>query len=613
MPESAVLHSTSDTGPAVSESTESQVPAVLLFVDCGNPASEEVAQTVAQSTEQPAAIVTASALLRSGPRAARFLDGLGVHRSQAPSTLSGIAAVVFAPMPFCRRGENNLQDVTERLLRETVEKIVFVHSIAAHFHDPQSLELEEHLHRRCAESNVSSQVLRTGFLCGNESKRRWKRAAAFRHLVSSNIRSTFVTISELSAAVHRVALSDDSGAASNATLLGTNRSWAEVLADYLTGRPMQRLIDSICRVPGALGGRMLTVWLLMLWIRGRTGRRMYNFRTISPRSQSELLSLCNPENLRHIVICGHNNGINHFGWRFPGRTAIPTTDSGQQIDIQSDSVLVDAGITLKRCADALDEADKQLPVMPNFSYIGVGTAFFVPIHGSGSAVSTLGDAIEWVRMFDCCEQRVVEASRNEPLFRQAMYDRNGDRVLLQLRIRIQKKTSYCVRNEVLHSPNSAEVWNIFADPDASNIEVRKKRGASDDIDVARYYEAASDTRSQLDAPQDAIGRVWDRIEENRLLAWLFHWFVRTFGYHVELFLRREEFDIFWRHHSSLELSKIQLRFVKKDGMPNSPFSYENCVSADLFMSRKRREGFHKFLREHLPDVQCNPGKQSLQE
>jgi hypothetical protein len=539
--------------------------------------------------------------------------GQAAQTLQNPARISGIVAAVFAPFPFASRDEDELRRVTERLLRQRVARIVLVHSIAAHFGDRQAMELEEQLQRRCAESSVRLQVLRTGFLCGKESAIRWRRTAAFRYLVSESIRSTFVRIPELSGALRRIMLSDESGSANMTTLLGTSRSWAEVLTENLSGRPVERLVDSVCRVLGTLGGRMLTALLLMLWIQGRSGRRVYNFQTIRPRSQAELLSLCSIENTEYIVVCGHNNGINHFGWRFSGRTAVPTTDSGQQIEIQENSVLVDAGITLKKCADALEAAGKQLPVMPNFSYIGVGTAFFVPIHGSGSAISTLGDAIEWVRLFDCCEQRFLEATRDEPIFRQAMYDRSGARVLLQLRIRIQDKTSYSVQKEVLHAPGSAEVWNIFADPHASNIEIRKHRGTCDDIDVARYFEADSDSRGQLDAPRDAIGRVWDRIEENRLSAWLFHWFVRTSGYHVELFLRRDEFDIFWRHHGSLRLSKIQLRFVKKDGMPNSPFSDADCVSADLYMSRRQRKSFQRFLREHLPHVKNNPGKQSLQE
>jgi hypothetical protein len=115
----------------------------------------------------------------------------------------------------------------------------------------------------------------------------------------------------------------------------------------------------------------------------------------------------------------------------------------------------------------------------------------------------------------------------------------------------------------------------------------------------------------MEMPRDSIGRIWDRLEETPVVSTLFHWFVRTFAFHVELFLNPDEFAIFWKHHQSLPVSKIQLRRVLKDGITHSACVHNDCISADLFMTRRNRDVFCKFVATHLPKVRSNPGKQSL--
>jgi hypothetical protein len=87
--------------------------------------------------------------------------------------------------------------------------------------------------------------------------------------------------------------------------------------------------------------------------------------------------------------------------------------------------------------------------------------------------------------------------------------------------------------------------------------------------------------------------------------------VRRFGYHVELFLDEHEFGIFWQAHQQLPLIKIQLRFVRRDGLPHSPIGDRDCISADLFMRRSSSARFLRFMRSQLPHARYNPGKHSL--
>ena len=125
--------------------------------------------------------------------------------------------------------------------------------------------------------------------------------------------------------------------------------------------------------------------------------------------------------------------------------------------------------------------------------------------------------------------------------------------------------------------------------------------------VYRYTPAES---AELDVPRDRLGRVWDRLEETPGLSMLFHALSRRLAHHVELFLSEAQFRAFWETHGSQPIAKIQLRFIKQDGYPQSPFRDHDCISADLFMRKKHRPAFEAYLKQHLPGVKMNPGKHS---
>ena len=121
-------------------------------------------------------------------------------------------------------------------------------------------------------------------------------------------------------------------------------------------------------------------------------------------------------------------------------------------------------------------------------------------------------------------------------------------------------------------------------------------------------EQAEGNGAGLDVPRDALGQLWDRLEENAFSSVLFHGLNRLLAYHVELFLTKEDFLTFWSTHWDLPILKIQLRYIKKDGFKNSPFCQHDCVSADLFMLKKHRQRFDMYLRGVIPTAKLNPGK-----
>ncbi|HEV3189865.1 MAG TPA: hypothetical protein VGY54_05170, partial [Polyangiaceae bacterium] len=61
----------------------------------------------------------------------------------------------------------------------------------------------------------------------------------------------------------------------------------------------------------------------------------------------------------------------------------------------------------------------------------MGTIFLVPVHGSGSVVSTLGETIDKVLLYDPREDRFFSLRRGDAGFGQYMY--NPDRGALVLR------------------------------------------------------------------------------------------------------------------------------------------------------------------------------------
>lgn len=452
---------------------------------------------------------------------------------------------------------------------------------------------------------------------------------------------------KLGSAASFVGNSSASGNTRYLTILGIRRNWHAVLTEQMPERSAEKSSGKAESLVASLFTRLGISWLICTMIRLFgvlvPSFRQVHFDTLKPRSVREIISLYNRHNCRYLQLAGYNNGVNHFGWRFPEKTVVLTTGlpgktqlsdasmldlearlrsvvQGEKLDSPSQNYAavsgthftVDAGLTLKHCIQELNKVDREFYVVPNYSWISMGTLYFVPVHGSGSHVSTLGDTIEDVLLYDGDTEEFIFTRRGEQLFRDAMYDTSRHRLLLRLTLRVKPKSVYSVKHERLENPSAEDVLKVFEDPVASNVEIRKNRAANTSIDIRRYYvDSPSAAPGALEIPRDSIGRVWDRLEETPIVSTLFHWFVRRFAFHVELFLRPEEFAIFWNHHQSLPISKIQLRQMLKDGMTNSACAYENCLSADLFMTRSNRDVFLGFISTHLPHVRCNPGKQSL--
>ena len=111
-----------------------------------------------------------------------------------------------------------------------------------------------------------------------------------------------------------------------------------------------------------------------------------------------------------------------------------------------------------RPQDALDflaANDQELYVVPNYSYVCLGTAFFVPIHGSAVDFSTVADTISRVVLYDPDSDRIISAARDDAAFREHVYNQQSRVVVLRLYLLAKPKSSYFVRRETLVNPSGS--------------------------------------------------------------------------------------------------------------------------------------------------------------
>jgi hypothetical protein len=323
------------------------------------------------------------------------------------------------------------------------------------------------------------------------------------------------------------------------------------------------------------------------------------------------VSLCHRGNIDRVRVVGYNNGVNHFGHRYPGRTIVSTVRCARTVHAGPGKLKADCGATVRGARDDLGERGEELYVVPNYSYVSLGTAFFVPIHGSAVDHSTVADTACRVVLYDPDRDRIISAARHEEAFRENVYNPRSRVVVLRLYLLTKAKSSYFVRRETWRGPDAAQLLEALRDRDATNVEIRQAHAASATVTVSKYYTSPNGPSGPaLESPRDALGRLWDRLEENPVTSFLMHALSRHLAWHTELFFTPVEFELFWRTHPQVPLRKIQLRYILRDGMPHSPFCREDCVSADLFLFRFDKRAFDAYVERTFTSVRTNPGKHS---
>ncbi len=397
------------------------------------------------------------------------------------------------------------------------------------------------------------------------------------------------------------------------TLLGVNTSWRDLLRRHRSGSLGQVVVSVAATILSwLLVGQLITLIVSSL-ARHWPAVRQLDVSVIRPRSFRELLALCHAGNIERVRVVGYNNGVNHFGHRYPGKTIVSTVRCRRTVLVRAGAgrLKADCGATVHDAMACLADGGEELHVVPNYSYVALGTAFFVPIHGSAVDYATVADTITRVVLYDPEHDRIVSAAREDRDFAENVYNLASSAVVLRLYLRARPRSRYDVRRETVSDATAADLLAALRDAEAGNVEIRQGHAASRTVTVARYYPDLDDlTGRALELPRDALGRLWDRLEENPITSYLMHALSRRVAWHTELFFTPEEFETFWSTHVPIPLRKIQLRYIRRDGLPHSPFRDEDRVSADLFLFRWDKKRFDAYTAGTLPNVRYNPGKHS---
>ena len=527
-------------------------------------------------------------------------------------SLTGV--VVFLGRKATQPDRELLKKVAEIAIEKGAACVCLISSFRVHFGDRRSIQAEEWALSCLSDFQGRVVVFRPSHIISTSSpmRVRLRQLRIFARAVPARFKSCFLDGDELFAAIECELGNSDHRKRRTFTLLGPNRPWKEILIRESGKQPMPalaRLIALLLQLLllGQLAGLLFDI--LMRWFRGL---RAWNFDTLRPASVRELLTLYNKYNHRHVKIVGYNNGVVHFGQRYPGKTVVSTVDCRRVSRLKGNRARFDSGVTIRQAMEFLQAEGKELHVVPNYSYVSIGTAFFIPIHGSASDYCTVAETIEKVLLFDPVKDSFIVATRTDAAFGEYVYNLSADVLLLRLTLRVKEKARYYVKVKTRTNLSSLDVLAFFHEAEPANVEIRKSGAASREVKVYQYYTKPTDGDSAAqELPRDRLGSLWDRLEANPITAALFHGLVRRFAHHVELFLPKEDFAVFWETHGGLPLSKIQLRYIRRDGFPNSPFREHDCVSVDLFMLKKHKQAFEAYVKRAFRAAQLNPGKHSM--
>jgi hypothetical protein len=603
---------------------------VVLVAGLGDPVAADYAALVARGSRAEAVLIEEGKNRTSDGFQVRTLMLKECVRSTPDDMLARDRVeglIVFVGPCLSAAKRRQLAELAEIARRWSIGFVGIVGSFRVHLDDPDAEEAERVARSQFREVAPESRVVvfRPGHLLGPHStlSRVLRRLAPLSPLIPSRLATCVLESSDLFAAIESERLEQGRRSAEpNAgrvlgrdrrafTVLGANTPWRELLQRHRVDSPVQALASAASTVLSwVLVGQVIA--LVMTTLARLSPRvRQWHVTTLKPRSFRELVSLCHVGNIRRVRVVGYNNGVNHFGHRYPGKTIVSTVRCRRTVRTGRGRLRADCGATVHDAMACLAEGGEELYVVPNYSYVSLGTAFFVPIHGSSVDYATVADTITRVVLYDPERDMIVSAGRDDRDFAENVYNMRSPVVVLRLYLRARPKSRYYVRRETMTDATAADLLAALCDREATNVEIRQSSSVSSRVTVSRYYTNLDGaTGAALELPRDALGRLWDRLEENPITSFLMHALSRRVAWHTELFFTPAEFETFWRTHTQVALRKIQLRYIRRDGMPHSPFRDEDRVSADLFLFRSDKRRFDAYTASTLPTVRYNPGKHS---
>lgn len=527
-------------------------------------------------------------------------------------SMSDESAEISKLVIFIRGQLLNQIDVIIALVKTYGVKDVTIVSSCQSYFTPENNELEKSLLHSLKEINTKAVIFRCGHIISDRSiaKQNLQRFAFLYPLIPDYLRSCCVAGETVFQAI-----STEQNSASPRSriiaLLGTNQPWQEFLQDNFADTPIQLVLRSFSLTLSFFAIGHLLALLLNWLIELKLVSQSWNLKTIKPKSLGELISLINKYNFKYVQVVGYNNSTNHFGSRNRGKTVISTVNCDRTIQTAANTIKVDCGVTVYQIQNFLAKKQQELRSIPNYSYVSMGTTFFVPIHGNSLESTIVADNITKVILYEPKQERFIVASRDTAAFQKYIFNPASGVVLLRLYVLVKPKDRYFLHKENLTNPSSQVLLAAFHNNTATNIDIRKSNAQSQDVCINKYYSQPSqETESEeFKLPRDGIGNLWDRLEQKPLISWLLlHAPNLYLFWNVEVFLSKSEFAQFWEAHSSLPILKIELRYKKQNPYLNSPFRESDRIAVDFIVLRKHRQAIKEYFESNFAPLYYHLGK-----
>ena len=565
---------------------------------------EAIAEPLDASTVLRAPVV----LDLGNPCAADYARHVGGRISMSGDIAGSRDIVIFLGRQWTSDLAGQIDGITDALKHHPARSIIAVAGFGSHLGDAAAIDLENRVLPRLRPLTRALTCFRTGHILSASSaaSTTLRRLAPLYPLASGRLRGCCIEGQELFAAIEaeRQPARESMRRHRFVTLMGPNRPWRDWLHKSRSGGAVAWIIwlASYCLSLLGIG------WAASLFLRHV---RVLHVKTLCPRSFRELRSLYNVYNYHYVKLVGYNNGVNHFGQQFPGRTVVSTIHLNRIVAHGPDAIRADAGVTVRKALDFLSPRGQDLYVIPNYSYVCLGTAFFVPIHGSAADYSCVVDTVSKALLYDPTTDRMVLAGSDSEEFRQHVYAADSPVLLLRLYVRVKAKSRFYMKEETKTAQVAQQLLADLRDTFATNVEIRKGKATEETVRVLKFYnDTAGVAGGAVELPRDRLGQLWDRLEENPITCWLMHLAGRRLLWHIELFFTADEFATFWETHRTVPLRKMQFRHIRRDGLPRSPFRDHDCISVDTFAFRWHREKMEAYLARTFGSVRLNPGKHS---
>ena len=337
----------------------------------------------------------------------------------------------------------------------------------------------------------------------------------------------------------------------------------------------------------------------------------------APSSERELRSFFNHRSNKVIVVGG--GAIREiFGLRTRERIVVSTRNLTQISGVAEDGTCrLQAGVTFAAALRSLRGQDRTLALLPNYSYVTLGAALAVPLHGMNAKCPTMAAVVERMSLIDLRTGRLRQLQTQAEVA-QWMHLEPDTVLYLSADVRTEPITRFVLRKTTLSARRCGEcayesLSRALRARQDKRIEVRCTSPPRFCLDGIRFvaYEYDEDPGSKMEVPRNFVGKLWD-----------FHGLIRLGRLMIDLrliqscefFIDEEVFVPFMRRLDKLcfmdSRSLVGKILVRYCGVNNIPTHKQDVFCLDFaFLPTLRVLGLiEQVLSEFSQRLSCHWGK-----